>query len=203
MINPRGSLYEESAVSQNQASEIKVNRAFTVIGIIFFAGAGINVFFSFSAIMSYLNMEGLEFFYKLLYILEWIGITAALFLIGLTFFLFRRKFNVSYDYLYVEDELRLTKVINGRKRKYIDTVKMDMVLKIGWVGKPSYENTLRSLGKNKPYILTPNREPSEGKTFIYLYVTSSLGQRLYVLECREEMLEYLVWGAGRNKLERE
>ena len=50
-------------------------------------------------------------------------------------------------------------------------------------------------------ILTPNREPVEGKIFIYIHYSSSIEKKLYVLECRKELLEYVVFAAGRNKFD--
>ena len=44
---------------------------------------------------------------------------------------------------------------------------------------------------------------AEGKIFIYLLYSSSIEKRVYVLECRKELLEYLVFAAGRNKFERQ
>ena len=62
---------------------------------------------------------------------------------------------------------------------------------------------MAGLQGKKAVPLTPNNEPAEGKIFIYLLYSSSIEKRVYVLECRKELLEYLVFAAGRNKFERQ
>lgn len=197
--------YEESAISQRSKKESKFYAAFKVIGIIFFILFGIQFFMSFPYISNVVSVssEELPTTGKVLFIVMWVGLTIGIFCIGLAFFLIKNRFNVSYDYIYVEDEIRFTKVFNGRRRKFLTTVNMDQILKIGYCDKPSYEATLRGNRGKKPKILTPNKQPSEEKMFIYLVVSTSIERRIYVLECKKELLEFLVLGAGRTKLERE
>ncbi len=199
----RDKLYEESAVSTRSKSESKIYTTFFVVAMIFFVIAAILLFFSFNDIVGVVNNEKATTLDKALFIVMRIGLVLALALIGLLFFLLKNRFNVSYDYIYVDDEVRFTKVFNGRRRKYIATVTMDNLLRIGYCEKPSYQNALRELRGKKPKILTPNKTPAEDKMMIYLLANTSLERRVYVLECRKEMLEYLVLAAGINKLERE
>ena len=119
------------------------------------------------------------------------------------FFLFwwiKRRCNVSFDYTFVQDELRVTKVFNGKTRKFLTTVKAEQILQIGYAESEAYRRVLAGQ-RGKPVRLTPNKTPAEGKSFIYLYCTSSLAKTLYLLECREELLQFLVMAAGRNKFE--
>ena len=74
-------------------------------------------------------------------------------------------------------------------------------VKIGYVESASFDRTIAGMQGKKPVLLTPNREPAEGKMFIYLLYSSSVEKKVYVLECRKELLEYLVFAAGRNKFE--
>ena len=83
------------------------------------------------------------------------------------------------------------------------TFKADQILQIGYVDSASFERTIAGIQGKKAIPLTPNREPAEGKMFIYLLYTSSVGKKVYVLECRQELLEYLVFAAGRNKFVRQ
>ena len=199
----RDKLYEESAVSARSQTESKIYTTFFVMAMIFFVIAGILLFFTYPQITNVLASEVLNTNGKVLYIVGWVVLVAAFVLIGLLFFFIKNRFNVSYDYTYVDDEVRFTKVFNGRRRKYITTVTMDNLLRIGYCEKPSYQNALRELRGKKPKILTPNKTPAEDKMMIYLLANTSLERKVYVLECRKEMLEYLVLAAGINKLERE
>ena len=90
-------------------------------------------------------------------------------------------------------------MFNGKTRKHLLTMKADQMLMIGYADTDSYERLLAGQRNKKPTYLTPNREPAEGKIFIYIHYSTSIGKTLYVLECRKEMLEYVVFAAGRNK----
>ena len=75
------------------------------------------------------------------------------------------------------------------------------MLKIGYVERDSFRRTLEGVRDKKAVYLTPNREPAEGKMFIYILYSSSIEKTLYVMECRQQMLEYIVLAAGRSKFE--
>lgn len=199
----RSSLYEESAISLREAKEAKFYSVFRAIALVFFVLGAIMLVYTLNYSLGILGNPDLNGAQRAVAIAIVAIMNLSLFGVGLCMWFMKNRFNISYDYIFVEDELRLTKVFNGRKRKFITTVKMDQVLKIGWVDKPSYDATVRGLQGKKPHILTPNRTPAEGKDFYYLLVSGSLGKSLYVLECRMEMLEHLVFAAGRTKLERE
>ncbi len=195
----RDKFYEESAVSNRSKRESKLYTAFLVVAVFFFIIGGIMVFFSYSQISNTLKSTVLNTNGKVVYIVGWIAMLVMDLIIGIVLFRLKNRFNVSYDYTYVDDEVRFTKVFNGRRRKHIATVTMDNLLRIGYCDKPSYENALRELRGRKPNILTPNKTPAEEKFRIYLLVNTSFERKIYVLECRKEMLEYLVFAAGRNK----
>ena len=195
----RDKLYEESAISNRSQKESKFYTAFFVLAIIFFVLGAVILFFSFNDILNVLSNDEIAGIYKVMFMVFRIGLIVSLVLIGVLFFLLKNRFNVSYDYTYVDDEVRFTKVFNGKRRKFIATVTMENLLRIGYCDKPSYENALRELRGKKPRILTPNKTPAEEKFFIYLLVHTPMERKIYVLECRKEMLEYLVFAAGKNK----
>jgi len=203
-------LYEESATSLKSKKESKFYMAFQVIAIIFAVCALLYTFLCVSMIIpttiaQYKNppegVQRLSKFGLILNIVMRVSMIAVLALTSFLFFRFRRRFNVSYDYLFVEDELRITKVFNGRKRKHLITMKAESMLQIGYCENDSFERLLR--GNGKPKFMTPNQEPMDEKTFIYILYSSQAGKSLYVLECRQMMLEYVVRAAGRNKFERQ
>ncbi len=196
-------LYEESATSTRAGAERRFYTVFLVFSILFFVIAGIIAFFSTSMIPSILESDVFTTLEKVFDILTWIVPILLLIGAGILFWFIKRRFNVSFDYSFVEDELRVTKVYNGKSRRYVTTITADNILKIGWVEKPSFVDTLRGVQGQKAKYLTPNKSPAEEKEFIYLLVSGPLQKTLYVIECRRELLEYLVKAAGVRKLERE
>ena len=192
--------YEESAGSQNEKKEKRWYTAFQVLGIVCFVFTGFGAILSFSVIPNIIgSTSGLQ---RVISILVWVLGVAFTAGFGVLFFRMRRRFNQSYDYIFVEDELRITRVFNGRRRKHLCTLKADSILKIGYCESDSFERTLAGIS-GKPYFYTPNTEPAEEKTFIYILYSDSIGKRMYVIECRQMMLEYLVRAAGRTKFERQ
>lgn len=198
----RDMLYEESATSNRESAESKLYMVFLVLSIVCVAFAGITLFFATSVIQGVFSNDAYTTFGRILITVSWVAFVAAFLGAGAAFWFLKKKFNVSYDYTFVEDELRVTKVFNGRSRKYFTTISADSILKIGWCDKPSYRDVLRGI-QGKPKFLTPNKTPAEEKDFVYVLVSGSLGKTLYILECRQILVEYLVQAAGVNKLERQ
>lgn len=197
----RSAFYEESAISTRERKERRNYLVFHIASIVVLVLAGILVFLSLTTIPSILADEALSGVQKAISIVVWL--MPILSLVGF-FFLFRfikRRNNVSYDYTFVEDELRVTKVFNGKSRKHIRTFKAEQILKIGYVDSASFERTIAGLQGKKAIPLTPNQEPAEGKIFIYILYSTSVEKKVYVLECRKELLEYLVFATGRSKFE--
>lgn len=195
-------LYEESATSTRASVERRFYTVFLVFSIIFYSIAGIIAFFATSTIPAIIESEG-STASKVFSILTWILPILLLVGGGTLFWFIKRRFNVSFDYTFVEDELRVTKVFNGKSRKYLTTITADNILKIGWAEKSSFVDTLRGVQGQKTKYLTPNKFPADEKEFIYLLVSGPIQKTLYVIECRRELLEYIVKAAGVRKLERE
>lgn len=192
--------YEESAFSAKSHSESKLYTLFKVIAFIFFAAGLVFFALSLTAIKSIIeNNTGTD---RVLGIVELLIMLVLLIGVGLVFWFLRNRFNVSYDYTFVEDELRITKVFNGKRRKHIITMKADHIMQIGWVESDAFKRQLAGMHGNKPKVMTSNRDPMEGKELYYVLYSSSIEKSLYIIEARQMMLEYLVRAAGRNKLER-
>ncbi len=179
--------------------------AFHVASIVFLVIVCIEIFMSFSFVGSQLmaydkkEMNQAQLIFSLV---QWFSFVLACLGVCLLFFFLKKRFNVSYDYTFVEDELRVSKVFNGKKRKFLKKFEADHIMKIGWVKNDSFERTSAGMSKKSIVLLTPNKEPSEGKEFYYLLYTTSIEKKLYILEARQELLEYLVRAAGMTKLER-
>ncbi len=199
----RDGFYEESAGSQRSVSETRWYTAFKVIAIIFFViGISLGFMFSGQIIGAVLGNKEATTVQKIFAVVEWVLLLVLIIGSGFIFWFGKNRFNISYDYTFVEDEVRITKVFNGKKRKYLYTLKADRILQIGWVESDAFENATRALDKKKVKWCTPNREASEGKELIYVLQTTSAEKAVYILECRRPLLENLVFVAGRNKLEK-
>lgn len=197
----RDLLYEESASSNRAQAESKFYTLFLVVSVICFVIAGVTAFFATSVIQE-VAVSDAETEQKVFSVVSWIFFILIFVGGGFAFWFLKKRFNLSYDYSFVEDELRVTKVFNGRSRKYFTTISADFILRIGDCEKPSFRDVSRGI-QGKTVYLTPNKTPAEGKKFIYVLVGGSLGKRLYVLECRQILLEYLVRSAGIDKFQRE
>ena len=116
----------------------------------------------------------------------------------LTFFVRRRK-GISYDYAFVSGELRVAKIYGGNRRRHILCLHSDDMLRLGDAESESFARLTSDRGV-KTIFLTPNATPSKGKFFAYIYVEDGAGKRLFVLECKEELLVHILKFAGRDKL---
>ncbi len=194
----RSALYEESAISTDERGERRKYKIFHIASLVFLVLGAIMVFFSLTFIPSMLSQDATTAV-KIFNVVLWCIPMVFFFLFFFIFWRIKRRFNVSYDYTFVQDELRVTKVFNGKTRKHLITMKAEQMLMIGYADTDSYDRLLAGQRNKKPTYLTPNSEPAEGKLFIYIHYSGSMEKTLYVLECRKEMLEYLVFAAGRNK----
>ena len=200
----RDALYEESVQSVKADREVKMYTVFHVFSIICLIVALIIALFFFSVQFPALIYDKeATTVQKIVGCVVWLLFVAVFVLMWFLFTKIKRRFNLCYDYLFVEDELRITRVFNGKKRKFLCKLEADHILKIGYCEKDSFERTVSGLNGKKPKILTPNLEPAEGKMFIYVLYSTTTEKNVYVIECRQMMLEYLVRAAGRNKFERE
>ena len=201
----QGMYYEESATCSNSAREVKIWKIYHVVQWVFIVLAGLTAALAFmlapamiEACLKEKNTPALIFT-----LVTWIGGIGSLVLIAVMLWRLKLKRNVSYDYIFVEDELRISKVFNGKKRKFINKLKADHILKIGYCDRPSYETTSRGYDKKHIKFMTPNYDAAEGKFFFYIVYSTSVEKSIYIIEAREMMLEYLLRATGRNNFERE
>ena len=182
-------LYEESSTAKNASKGAK---KYTVLNILSFCFLFLAIAATLFFVLFIPSVGNMIFF----------G-TSALSLFGCWFVLFRWKnsTNVSYDYSFVSGELRISKVVNINKRKLLTRFETDSIIQIGDVDSTSYER-FRADPNVKKVICTSNDEASEGKFFMYILVEQE-GRKLYVLECREELLLNIMRFAKRTTLDRD
>lgn len=203
----REAFYEESASSARSVAEAKVYTVFRVLAIIAFVGAALLLAFSFTYVPFVLAGtvdEATGQVYtapRVFYIAAYFVFAGLVALTGFLFWKFKNRYNVSYDYIFVEDELRVSRVFNGMRRKFFKKFNADMIVKLGKCANDSYRSATAGLGKKQIVYLTPNREPREGREFYYMVYSSSTEKTVYILESKVELIEYLIRAAGRNKWE--
>lgn len=197
-------LYEESAVNANAAKgekRYKILNLFTwffgVLALIFAILFVIGLV-SFLMAMSAIKAEdrataiGSLIFYFMMVTLfggPWLAC-----------FLMKRKLNVSFDYTFVSGELRISKVFNVNRRKFLYRIDAESIQKMGDADTPSFDRVISDPSVKK-IVCTPNAEPSGGKFFLYIVTSESGGRRVYILECREELLINILKFVKRGILE--
>ena len=197
-------LYEESAVNANAA---KGEKRYKILNLFTWFFGGIALIFailfviglvSFLMAMSAMKAEdraaaiGSLIFYFMMITLfggPWLAC-----------FLIKRKINVSFDYTFVSGELRISKVFNVNRRKFLYRIDAESIQKMGDADSPSFDRVISDPSVKK-IVCTPNAEPSGGKFFLYIVTSESGGRRVYILECREELLINILKFVKRGILE--
>ena len=182
-------LYEEASLPKNAKRASMIYKIFHVSSIFFYVfGAILGVF----GLLTAISIPNLIF--NLIMAASQIAFG---FLLGWA----KKRFNVSYDYCFVSGELRISKVININKRKLVARFETEDMLQIGDVDSTSYER-LKSDPMTKTVICTSNVDASDGKFFLYILANYD-GKKLFVLECREELLVNIMKVAKRSVLDRD
>lgn len=177
--------YEESAIPNKAKKKENKYKIVNIVANIFLTIGILAIFF------------GINFVPIDAWIL-WGIICLWFFSVWFVLFKVKARINVSYDYVFVSGELRISKVININKRKLVTRFDCEEILQLGDVDSQSYE-LLKTDPTNKEVICTPNYEALEGKFFMYIHVNDN-GKKLYILECREQMLINILKFAKRTTL---
>ena len=182
--------YEESATASNSDKKRRKYNILTAISGIFLGLAIFWVVLGFNFVINVTEL-GSWIFWGMIFL--WL--LAAWFLLRM----WKMRINVSYDYVFVSGELRISKVININRRKLVARIDCEEMIQFGDVDNPSFDR-FRSDPNVKTVLCTSNDEPAEGKFFMYILAEYN-GKKLFVLECRELLLMNMLKFARRNKLE--
>lgn len=177
--------YEESSISSDITRGSKKYMILNVLSIIFLV---LGVFSLILLLTTPINIIVLAILQSLMFFGFW--------------FLFRKwkmRYNLSYDYAFVSGELRIARVFNINKRRLLTRFDCEDIIQIGDVDNPSYDR-FASDPTVKVVLCTSNLEPAQGKFFMYILANND-GRKLYVLECREELLINILKFAKRGVLE--
>ncbi len=195
-------LYEESALNQKAKKQKKF---YGVVNVIFWIAVVVSIWLIVDLVFNMIPFKGPETKDEE-YQLAWINFLGQLIfvLLVVSFALFayfiKRKINVSYDYTFVSGELRISRVFNVNKRKYLCTIYREEIMQVGDVEGAHFER-LSNDPATKTIIHTPNNSPAEDKFFMYILIKAGAQKQLHVLECREELLINVIKFAKRGVLE--
>ncbi len=178
--------YEESSIVKNSTQASKKYKIMNIIANVFLTLVVVGILF------------GISFIPLGAWIL-WGFILVWLFCMWFMFFKLKSRFNVNYDYSFVSGELRIAKVFNINKRKLLARIDSEDIIQLGDVENTSFDG-LRADPNTKLVLCTSNDEAAEGKFFMYVLANVN-GKKLYVLECREELLMHMMRFVKRTVLE--
>ena len=206
----RDIFYEESSVAQDFRKGERKYKIAHICSIVFLVlGIFMLMICLFTAPLGNPNFEGLtpeesEQAQAMLGFNKFLAIFCGIngvFFIAVWFLLYKLKsrLNVSYDYCFVSGELRVSKVVNINKRKLIARFDCVEIIQIGDIDNSSYER-LKSDPTTKEIVCTSNAEATEGKFFMYILINDN-GKKLYLLECKEQLLINILKFANRSVLE--
>ena len=181
--------YEESAIASNSDKKSKKYNILSVLSITFMVLAVLWLFIGFYTVQ--INVIGSWIFWGLIF--GW------LLSIWYILRLWKMRINVSYDYAFVSGELRISKVININKRKLVARIDCEDMIQFGDVDNPSFER-FKSDPMVKTVLCTSNETAANGKFFMYILANIG-GKKLYVLECRENLLVEMMKFMKRTVLE--
>lgn len=180
---------EESAIMRDDRRAKRWYNIFRVVSIIGFVLGSFVLLMLLMLLLMPVDADaieeagGIDTTALIIQIVVFLVIAILLFLTGALFKVKKHKFFLSYDYTYVNGELRLAKVIHDRKRKILYRLLDEQILQIGRVGSDSYDK-LKHSPDCKEEILTPNEEAADEKEFFYIQAATKVGKRLLILECR-------------------
>lgn len=178
--------YEESSVAHDSKKGARRYKILNIVANVFLA---LGIF----CLMLVLNIPT-----SLLVL--WALVLIWLFSTWFVLFKMKGRFNVSYDYCFVSGELRIARVMNVNKRKPVAKFDCADIVQVGDVENSSFER-LSADPNTKTVMCTSNDEPADDKFFMYILVSNSDGKKLYVLECREQLLVEMMKFLKRTVLE--
>ncbi len=113
----------------------------------------------------------------------WI-VTLVLILLSIITGVIQEKFYNFYDYTFCEDEIRITKVINNKRRVFLTRFKLKDVVKIGFVSGKTYEK----LSQNKEYKKIYAKSKILDVTNLYFEVNANGEHNLIILAFNKKFL---------------
>ncbi len=179
--------YEESSITKDTVKAGRKYKIFHILSNVFLALGVASIFL------------GCNVFEPKVFLTWVLLVSSWFFVVWFVLFKLKSRFNVNYDYSFVSGELRIARVINTSRRKLVARIQAEDIIQLGDVDNTAFEG-LRADPNTKTVFCTSNIEATEGKFFMYI-LASDNGKKLYVLECREELLLNMMKFVKRSVLE--
>ncbi len=197
----REDLYEESAEIVNKKSEKTKYVIMEVLSYFFwcvfaFIGFFLINFFNFGVFY-----QG-NALYIIQYLLENLLPLIVSLISAILFSKLKFRFYVEYDYIFVSGNIRISKVINSKKRLFLMSFESKEIEKIGKVGSNTFE-AYNSDKNVKKQFLTSNDTPISGKDFYYIVINIDSVKNLLIFECTEKMIGVIYSYSLRTVLEKD
>lgn len=112
----------------------------------------------------------------------------------------KKRVNVSYDYTFVSGELRIAKVFNINRRKLVVRIDSAEILQLGDVDNESYDRLRADPGVKQEIVIAQSGACGR-EIFPVRSVGGNNGRKMYILECREELLVNILKFVKRGTLE--
>ena len=193
-------LYEESAINLNEKKQKLIHNILHGAQVLFIVLAVVWVMLM-GGFLPMPDASKGETFANVLP--DWIFFFAFLtsFIVGAVCMSFlKKRFNVSFDYLCVSGELRISKVFNQRKRRLVCRLQPNDIISVGDMDSSSYDR-YRAMPGMKEIICTPNMTSASGKFFMYVLAQYEGGKKIFLLECREALLINMMQYLRRDVLD--
>lgn len=198
--------YEESAVNANSAKGEKRYKLLNVFTKLLGALSLVSLIFSFWFVFSLIfgdpqADEELQEAYATVQAFAVLSVSNLIFWGGCWLVLrsLKKRVNISYDYIFVSGELRIAKIFNVNRRKFLYRIASEDILQTGDVDSDGYVR-LKADPTIKEVVCTSNAEASAGKFFLYVYAVDGAGRKLFILECRETLLVNILKFVKRGTL---
>ncbi len=125
-------------------------------------------------------------------------------LIALSVFVWIKKDEVVYDYDYilVNGEIKIVKVINEKRRRLKYDIKPSQISKVGRYDSESFKR-LAANPKIKPAAATPNKNYDDPDSLYYIAFSGKDKTEIVILECKYEFIYNLMKFLNKSVLESE
>jgi hypothetical protein len=182
--------YEESITTTN-LSQVKVKYYIVKVIAIISLIIGVLVTFFFFMFVDLSNIFQVVFFAIIL---------VGSYLLGFIYLRKKDSFLLDFDYTFVSGSVRISKVLNNKRRKQVISFNTSDILKIGKFESKTYEGIAKDT-LNKKIIVTPNQTAAEGRDFYYIHFSSKGIKYLIVLECSELFMYNVLKFSSKTVLE--
>jgi hypothetical protein len=182
--------YEESATTTN-ISQMKVKYYIVKVIAIISLVIGVILTFLFLITVDLTNIFQVVFFGLLM---------ISSYILGIFYMRKKDSFLLDYDYTFVSGSVRISKVLNNKRRRLVISFNTNEIMQLGKFDSATYQNIIKD-PLNKKIIATPNSTAAEGKNFYYIHFSTGGIKRIIVLECTELFMYNILKFSSKTVLE--